>query len=81
MSSDIVKALAATAPAIPLGGRLSVIVARQPALFGIARMFELSRDSMGGQLQAVQSMDEAYNVLEVTPQDFSERLLPVDVAP
>jgi hypothetical protein len=80
VSSNVVKALAATAPAIPLGGRLSVIVARQPALFGIARMFELSRDSMGGQLQVVQSMDEAYNLLEVDPQDFSERLFPVDVA-
>jgi anti-anti-sigma regulatory factor len=80
VSSDAVKALAAAAPAIPLGGRLSVIVARQPALFGIARMFELSRDSMGGQLQVVQSLDEAYNLLKVTPQDFSERLLPIDVA-
>ena len=80
MSSDVVKALAATAPAIPLGGRLSVIVAPQPALFGVARMFELSRDSMGGQLKVVQSMDEAYNLLKVTPQDFSERLFPDDVA-
>jgi hypothetical protein len=80
VSSDAVKALAATAPAIPLGDRLSVIVASQPALFGLARMFELSRYSMGGQLKVVQSMDEAYNLLKVTPQDFSERLFPDDVA-
>jgi anti-anti-sigma regulatory factor len=80
VSSDAVKALAATAPAIPLGGRLSVIVARQPALFGIARMFELSRDSMGGQLQVVQSIDEAYNLLRVAPEDFSQRLFPEGVA-
>ena len=79
VSSDAVKALAATAPAIPLGDRLSVIVASQPALFGLARMFELSRDSMGGNLLVVQSMEEAYSLLEVAPQDFSQRLFPEEV--
>jgi hypothetical protein len=43
-------------------------------------MFELQRDSMGGQLQVVHSLDEAYDLLEVTPEDFTERLFPVDVA-
>jgi hypothetical protein len=37
-------------------------------------MFELSRGSMGGQLQVVRSMDEAYKLLKVGPQDFSQRL-------
>src|SRR5215471_17036109 len=57
ISANTVRALAAAAPAIPLGDRPSLIVARQPALFGLARMFELYRDSMGGQLQVVQSID------------------------
>jgi hypothetical protein len=56
------------------------MVARQPALFGLARMFEMHRDAMGLQLQVVHSMDEAYDLLKVTPQDFSERLYPVDCA-
>ena len=80
ISANTIKALAASAPPIPLGGRPSVIVAREPALFGLARMFELHRDSMGGQLQVVHSLDEAYDLLEVTPEDFTERLFPVDVA-
>jgi hypothetical protein len=80
ISADTVRALAAAAPAIPLGDRPSVIVARQPALYGLARMFELHRDSMGGQLQVVQSIDEAYDLLKVRPEDFSQRLFPVDVA-
>jgi hypothetical protein len=42
-------------------------------------MFQLSRDSMGGQLQVVQSMDEAYKLLEVAPRDFRQRLFPEDV--
>jgi hypothetical protein len=57
-----------------------VIVAREGALFGLARLFELSRDSMGGQLKVVQSMDDAYNLLKVAPQDFTERLFPDHVA-
>jgi hypothetical protein len=43
-------------------------------------MFELYRDSMGGQLHVVHSMDEAYDLLKVSPQDFFQRLFPVDVA-
>jgi len=66
-------------PQIP-GSRPNVIVAGQPALYGLARMFELSRDSMGGRLQIVRSMDEAYGLLEVAPQDFSQRLFPEDEA-
>ena len=73
--ASTVRDLAARPTAIP-GGRLRVIVASQPALYGLARMFELSRDSMGGQLQVVHSMDEAYKLLNVAPLDFSQRLFP-----
>jgi hypothetical protein len=79
LSANIVRALAATAPAVPVG-RPRVIVAAQPALYGLARMFEFHRNSMGGQLQVLHSMDEAYDLLKVSPEDFSQRLFPVDVA-
>ena len=78
LSADTVRALAATALPIPLGDRPSVMVARQPALFGLARMFEMLRESMGVQLEVVHSIDEAYDLLKVTRQDFSERLFPDD---
>jgi hypothetical protein len=80
LSADTVRALAASAPPIPLGGRPSVIVAPQPALFGLARMFEMHRESMGVHLEVVHSLDEAYDLLEVTPEDFSQRLFPEDKA-
>ena len=80
LSADTVRALAATALPIPLGDRPSVMVARQPALFGLARMFEMHRESMGVQLEVVHSIDEAYDLLKVAPQDFSERLFPADLA-
>ena len=53
-----------------------MIVAREPIAFGLSRMFELSRDAMGGQLQVVRSMDEAYGLLGVTSGDFSQRVFP-----
>ena len=77
VSCNTIRALAATAPAVPAGGR-RVIVASQPALFGLARMFEMHRDAMGVQLHVVYSMDEAYDLLEVAPQDFTQRLFPED---
>jgi hypothetical protein len=81
ISSDTVRALAATGPAVPAVGP-RVMVVGQPALYGLARMFELYQESMGGQLQLiiVRSMDEAYDLLKVTPQDFSQHLYPENVA-
>jgi hypothetical protein len=80
ISADTIRDLAATAPPNTAGGRRSVMVAQQPALFGLARMFELHRDSIGVEVQVVHSMDEAYDLLNVSPEDFSQRLFPVDVA-
>ena len=48
VSADTIRAFAATGPAVP-GGRPRVMVAPRPALYGLARMFELYRDSMNVQ--------------------------------
>jgi hypothetical protein len=79
ISSDTIRAFAAIAPAVP-AGRPRVVVAPQPVQYGIARMFELYRDSMGVEIQVVHSMDEAYEFLKVSPDDFSQRLFPADAA-
>jgi len=79
VSAETIRAFAATSPAVP-GERPRVMVAPQSALYGLARMFELHRDSMGVQVQVVQSLDEAYELLKVTPGDFTERLFPEEVA-
>lgn len=80
LTPTTVRTLAATAAAIP-GERLRVMVARTDTVYGVARMFQLYRDSMTGQSQiVVRSTDEAYELLKVTPQDFSQRLLSEEVA-
>jgi hypothetical protein len=43
-------------------------------------MFEMHRDSMGVQVQVVRSLDEAYDLLGVSPEDFTQRLVPETMA-
>jgi hypothetical protein len=62
-------------PAIP-AGRTRVVVAKEPVIYGLSRMVELTRDSMGGQLQVVHTLEEAYAIVGVRPEDFTERLFP-----
>src|SRR5262249_36810133 len=79
VSPKTIRVLAATGPAIP-SGRPRVIVATELALYGLARMFDLNRDSMGGQLQIVRSLEEAYDIVGVRPEDFTQHVFPQDQA-
>jgi len=80
ISSNTVRVLAALEPAIP-AERRRVIVAREAVMYGLARMFELIRDLMGGQFQVVRSLEDAYDMLGVRPEDFTQRVFPEDLAP
>jgi hypothetical protein len=79
VSSDQVRGRARRAPAVP-AGRTRVVVAKEPVIYGFCRMIELSRDPMGGELQVVRSLEEAYEIVGVRPEDFTERLYPKDLA-
>ena len=80
ISSNTVRVLAALEPAMP-GGRPRVIVAPEAVIYGLFRMFELIRDSMGGQFQVVRSLEKAYDMVGVRPEDFTQRVFPEDLAP
>jgi hypothetical protein len=79
LSANAIRALAATDPAVPVG-RPRVVVAREPAMYGLSRMFELTRDSMNGNFHVLREIDEAYAMLNVTAEDFSQHLSPQDRA-
>jgi hypothetical protein len=79
LSSETLKAFAALRPALP-AGRPRVVVASKPEIYGLSRMFELHRDAMGVEVHVVRSIEEAYELLEVGPDDFTQRLFPEDVA-
>jgi hypothetical protein len=52
-----------------------VEVAKEPSVYGLARMLQLYRDFMGGQYQVVHSLEEAYGMIGVHPEDFTECLI------
>ena len=79
VSTQTIRHLAKKPPAVPVG-RPRVVVAPRPEDYGLLHMFELLRGKMGGQLHFVLSVDEAYTMLGVSPEDFSQRLFPEQLA-
>jgi hypothetical protein len=75
VSTETIQDLAKKPPAVPVG-RPRVMVAPRPEDYGMLRMFQLLRGGMGGQFRLVLSVDEAYAMLGVGPENFSQRLLP-----
>jgi hypothetical protein len=55
-------------PAIPMG-RMQVVVGTEPHIFSLARVFELCADAI------VDTLEEAYKIVEVRPEDFTECLI------
>jgi len=78
LSLETIRDLAKQPPAVP-GGRPRVIVAPRPEDYGLLYMFELWRE-MGRQFRIVLSMDEAYAMLGLSPENFSRRLFPEQLA-
>jgi hypothetical protein len=75
LSADTVRSLALGAPAVP-AGRPRVVVINSIVLYGLNRMFESTRTSISLQFHIVWSVEEAYAVLGVSPESFSQRLFP-----
>jgi hypothetical protein len=74
-SSHGIRVLAKDAATV-LCGRLRVVVAGTPSLHALFRMYEMNRDGMQADLQVVGSIDEAYRMFGVHPEDFTQRLFP-----
>ena len=75
LSADTVRSLALGAPAVP-PGRPRVAVVNRIVLYGLTRMFESTRTSMSIQFHIVWSVEEAYAMLGVSPESFSQCLFP-----
>ena len=75
LSADTVRSLALGAPAVP-AGRPRVAVVNTIVLYGLTRMFESTRTSVGLQVHIVWSVEKAYAMWGVSPESFSQRLFP-----
>jgi hypothetical protein len=84
LSADIVRHLAHQAPPVSLSTRPRVAVVNSIILYSLMDMFCEIRISIGLQCHIVWSVDEAYAMLGVSSEGFSDRLYPetpVGVAP
>jgi hypothetical protein len=77
LSGDAVRDLALR-PEFPEGTK--VVVAREPSVFGVSRMFQLIRDFIGEQHRVVHSLEDAYDILGVRAEDFTQHIFPKDLA-
>ena len=68
LSIETIRDVAQKPPAVPVG-RPRVVVAPRPEDYGLGRMFERLRDGMGGQFHLVLSVDEAYAMLGISPEN------------
>ena len=62
VSTNFVWRLAERPPMIP-DGMERVVVAPQPAIYGVSRMFQIIRDNRNRYLQVVHTLDEAFKIL------------------
>ena len=71
--AEMVRGYARRNPSVPMG-RPHVVVGEEPAIFGLARLFQMCREYTHGEFDVVHTLEEAYALVEVRPEDFTERL-------
>jgi hypothetical protein len=68
-----VRTFALRRPSIPVG-RKHVVVGKFPAIYGLARLFQMCGEFVGKEFEVVHTLEEAYEIVGVRPEDFTERL-------
>ena len=74
MPTNTVRSYARRPPSVPMG-RKHVVVGTEPVIFGLARLFQMSGEAIGSEFQVVHTVQEAYDIVGVCPEDFTECLI------
>jgi len=78
--TEMVRAFARRIHPIPAGERKHVVVGKETNIFGLARLFQICGDNVGKEFETVHFLEEAYEIVGVRPEDFTERLYPETMA-
>jgi hypothetical protein len=70
---DMVRLFARRNPSVPMG-RPHVVVGEAATIYGVARLFQLCREKVYGHFDVVHTLEEAYRICEVHPEDFTQCL-------
>jgi len=78
--TDTLRLLARRTPSIPMG-RPHVVVGKEPAIFGLARLFQMCREfRQKEEFEVVHTLEEAYEMVGALPEDFTKRIFPAALA-
>jgi len=77
--TDRVRLFAKRLPPLTMK-RKHVVVGKETHIFGLARLFQICSDNVGKEFEVVHTLEEAYEIVGVRPEDFTERLYPERVA-
>jgi hypothetical protein len=69
----MIRGFARRRPSVPTG-RKQVVVGKEEHMYGLARLSQISEENVGKEFEVVQTLEEAYKIVEVCPEDFTERL-------
>src|SRR5215469_12868696 len=79
IATEMVRSFAHRRPSIPTG-RTHVVVGKFPEIFGLARIFQMCGESIGSEFQVVHTLEEAYDMVGESPEDFTQRIFPTALA-
>jgi hypothetical protein len=86
LPTALIRSFARRPPSIPMG-RTHVVVGNEPAIYRLARIFQMCREALGRQIEGhkfevVHSLEEAYEIVGVgvRHEDFTQRLFPKEMA-
>ena len=79
LPTELVRGYAHRAPCIPIA-RAHVVVGREPAIYGLARLFQICGESVGSEFEVVHTLEEAYEIIGVRPEDFTQHVFPRKIA-
>jgi hypothetical protein len=51
-----------------------VVVGKEGNMYGLTRLFQISGENVVREFEVVQTLEEAYNIVEASPEDFTQRL-------
>ena len=74
MPTESVRYFAHRRPSVPRG-RKQVVVGKERHIYGLARLFQMSSEAMGGEIEVVHTLEEAYDIVGARPEDFTECLV------
>lgn len=79
LPTELVRGYARRTPSIPTG-RPHVVVGKEPAIYGLARLFQICRESISNEVEVVHTLEEAYEIIGVRPEDFTRHVFPRKLA-